>query len=117
MTITHTILKALNRAVERTGNPSKFAAKLPGVRQTTVRNWLMGITKTISEENWRKVCPLIKEELPELDEMHHHIDQIGHDGDLLALLSTWDKMSSDAKAEIVKLVRASLAAGNGGAQC
>ena len=100
MIISNTILKALQRAVTRAGNPSKFADKLPGIRQTTVRNWLLGVTKTISEDNWRKVYPLIRGEVPELEEMHNYIDRIGHDGDLLALLSIWGKMSSDEKAKI-----------------
>ena len=60
-TITPPILEALKMAVTVAGNPSQFANKIPGIKQTTIRNWLLGITKTISDENWQKVEPLINQ--------------------------------------------------------
>lgn len=60
MKITEPIQKALERAVKEAGNPSRFSSKLPGIKQTTIRNWLLGITTSISEDNWEKVYPLIK---------------------------------------------------------
>ena len=60
-TITPPILEALKMAVTVAGNPSQFANKIPGIKQTTIRNWLLGITKTISDENWQKVEPFINQ--------------------------------------------------------
>jgi len=60
MNITEPILDALKKAVDEAGNPSRFAKKLPGIKQTTVRNWLQGITMSIPEENWEKVYPLLE---------------------------------------------------------
>ena len=59
MIITDPILKALKKAVEAAGNPSQFARYIPGLKQTTVRNWLLGITKSISDDNWQKIEPIL----------------------------------------------------------
>ena len=104
MIISKTILNALKRAVNEAGNPSKFAARLPGIKQTTVRNWLLGITKTISEENWKKLLPLLQEELADMDEMHYLIDEIGPDKDLYWLLAEWNGMKESIKAQIIHLI-------------
>lgn len=64
MEITPILLQRLEQAVEKAGNPTKFAKLLPGIKQTTVRNWLLGITKSISEENWKKVSFAINQLLP-----------------------------------------------------
>ena len=103
MLITESVLNALKRAVEKAGNPSKFAAKLPGIKQTTVRNWLLGITRTISAENWEKVSPLIQDELSDMEDMHCLIEDIGPDKDLWTLLVEWQDMRDDIKQKIIAL--------------
>jgi len=68
MIIDKTILKALKKAVKESGNTYKFSLKLEGIRQTTVRNWLLGKSPSISDKNWAKIKPLIDKYLPDEDE-------------------------------------------------
>lgn len=100
MIITETILGALKKAVEKAGNPSKFAKTLPGIKQTTVRNWLLGITKTISDDNWRVLEPHLHEFLSDLAMMHYLLDEIGPDKELGDLLVEWSCMRPDIKKKI-----------------
>ena len=100
MIITETILGALKKAVEKAGNPSKFAKLLPGIKQTTVRNWLLGITKTISDDNWRILEPYLHEYLSDIAMMHYLLDEIGPDQELGNLLVEWTSMRPDIKQKI-----------------
>lgn len=52
MIITDEIRDAIKKAVAIEGNPYRLSKKLPGIRHTTIRDWLSGKTKSISDENW-----------------------------------------------------------------
>jgi len=52
---------ALKKAVEDAGNVYKLSQKFEKIRHTTIRDWLSGKTKSISDENWDAVYPVIEE--------------------------------------------------------
>ena len=61
MIITDDIRAALRSAVEDAGNVYKLSLKFGKIRHTTIRDWLSGKTKSISDENWQTVYPAIEE--------------------------------------------------------
>ena len=103
MEITPPVLSALKKAVDQAGNPTRFS-KETGIRQTTIRNWLLGITKSISEENWRRISDLLEISASNLENMHRALDQIGPDPDLLMLLALWKKMDEDLRKRLKDLI-------------
>lgn len=61
MIINDNIQAAIRNAVEDAGNVYKLSIKLGKIRHTTIRDWLSGKTKSISDENWQIVYPVIEE--------------------------------------------------------
>lgn len=61
MIINDDIRTALRSAVEDAGNVYKLSMKFGKIRHTTIRDWLSGKTKSISDENWQIVYPVIEE--------------------------------------------------------
>ena len=59
MKITPEVLEALQRAVSKFPNRNQFAL-MAGIPQHTVVRWLDGISKSISDENYEKIFPLIR---------------------------------------------------------
>ncbi len=66
MIITEDIKNALASAIRDAGNPYRFSMRLDNIRHTTIRDWISGKTKSISDENWQKIYPLISRWLPAL---------------------------------------------------
>ncbi len=67
MLIGDEIKNAIQKAVNKAGNPYRFSLKLSGIRHTTIRDWLSGKTQSISDENWKKLYPEIKEYIYQRD--------------------------------------------------
>ena len=63
MIISEKIRKALRHAVEISGSTYSLS-KVLGIRHTTIRDWLSGKTKSISDGNWEKVRRVM-ENLPD----------------------------------------------------
>lgn len=103
MKITPAILRAIQDGVKQAGNPSRFA-KQTGIRQTTIRNWLLGITKSISAENWRNISIYLDISATDLEMMHNYIDEIGPDPELKLLLGLWKNMDEDMRKRFEKLI-------------
>lgn len=61
MIINDDIRTALKKAVEDAGNVYKLSQKFEKIRHTTIRDWLSGKTKSISDENWQVVYPFLEE--------------------------------------------------------
>lgn len=59
MIITNEIREAIQKAVEIAGNPNQLSKRMEGIRHTTIRDWLSGKTKSISDENWKKLYPVL----------------------------------------------------------
>ena len=104
MKITPAVLRAIQEGVRQAGNPSKFAKMIPGLRQTTVRNWLLGITKSISDENWRNISIFLDISATDMEMMHSDLDKIGPDPDLKLLLGLWKNMDEDLRNRFKKLI-------------
>ncbi len=58
MIITDEIKEALKKAISGASNPYQLAT-LVGVRHTTIRDWMNGKTKSISDGNWSKLQPYL----------------------------------------------------------
>jgi|GEM_PF-6046272 len=58
MIIDKEIREAIRRAAENSGSPYRLSKAL-GVRHTTIRDWLSGKTKSISDENWERVRTVV----------------------------------------------------------
>ena len=103
MKITPPVLSALKKAVDQAGNPTRFS-KETGIRQTTIRNWLLGITKSISTENWEKIAIYLDISASNLEIMHRDIDQIGPDTNLMLLLGIWKNMPADLRKRLQAII-------------
>lgn len=75
MKINDTIKKLLERLVVENGNPYRFSKKLDGISQTTIRNWLIGKTNSISDENWGKLYPLLEDCLSRNEDIPINVDE------------------------------------------
>lgn len=79
MQITENILCAIKKAVENAGNPYRFSQSLEGIRHTTVRDWLSGKVKSISDGNWEKLYPRISRWLPARKTSKDHAIILSHE--------------------------------------
>lgn len=59
MVITEEIRNIIKEAVEITGSPYQLSLKLGNIRHTTIRDWLSGKTKSISDRNWEIVRDIL----------------------------------------------------------
>ncbi|MEA4862704.1 MAG: hypothetical protein VB042_05300 [Victivallaceae bacterium] len=98
MIITDEIKQALANAVSSAGNSNKFSELLDGISQTTVRNWLIGKTRSISDHNWEQIHPHLQSYLtPRLTDTSTRQDNI-----LTELLRIWPEDLTD-RARILAL--------------
>ena len=67
MIITDEIREAIQQAVKIVGNPYRLSKELGTIRHTTIRDWLSGKTKSISDENWDIVREIVENILNEED--------------------------------------------------
>lgn len=74
MKIDDRIQSALREAIEEEGNIYRFSLTLKGIRHTTIRDWLNGKVKSISDENWEKLYPVIHPYL--FDDPDEHPEEI-----------------------------------------
>ena len=65
MKITPEIMEALQRAVSKFPNRNQFALMV-GIPQHTLARWLDGISKSISDENYEKLFPIIRPHFKEM---------------------------------------------------
>lgn len=65
MIITEEIRNALKQAISIVGNPYQLSKRLEGIRHTTIRDWISGKTKSISDENWEIVRDIVGDILNE----------------------------------------------------
>ena len=59
MIISEEIREAIRQAISIVGNPYQLSLRLEGIRHTTIRDWISGKTKSISDENWEKVREIV----------------------------------------------------------
>ena len=65
MIISEEIREAIRQAISIVGNPYQLSLRLKGIRHTTIRDWISGKTKSISDENWEKVREIVGDILDE----------------------------------------------------
>ena len=60
------IRAAIKKAANEAGNPYRLSLKLSGIRHTTIRDWLNGKTRSISDDNWARLRPILTGGDPEV---------------------------------------------------
>jgi transcriptional regulator with XRE-family HTH domain len=61
-------------------------AKLSGVKETTISNWLTGPVKSISDENWRRIEPILEQFRIQDLEMVNMLPTYNIDSEIMALI-------------------------------